>query len=86
MRKTVADLKLPNEASATGFVTVSVGVTAMRSDILEAEEALINRADRALYEAKNGGRNRVEAAPSDSLPMTQNTVPQAIDDASQRIQ
>jgi diguanylate cyclase (GGDEF)-like protein len=86
MRKTIADLKLPNEASATGFVTVSVGVTAMRSDILEAEEALINRADRALYEAKNGGRNRVEAAPSDSLPMTQNTVPQAIDDASQRIQ
>lgn len=40
-------------------VTVSVGVTIM--DAREAPESLINSTDKALYLAKNKGRNRVEA-------------------------
>jgi len=41
-------------------ITISVGVTqAAPSD--HTEEAVFNRADRAVYEAKNAGRNRVVA-------------------------
>mgnify|MGYP000946970703 CR=1 FL=1 len=41
-------------------ITISVGVTqATPSD--HTEEAVFNRADRAVYEAKNAGRNRVVA-------------------------
>jgi diguanylate cyclase (GGDEF)-like protein len=86
LRKAVSDLMLPNEASETGYVTVSIGVTAMRSDTLEAEEALISRADRALYEAKNGGRNRVVNSPPDSLPLVQEFSSQGIEEFTSRLQ
>ncbi|MEK9952196.1 MAG: GGDEF domain-containing protein, partial [Curvibacter sp.] len=42
-------------------ITVSVGVATNRPD--EAEiDALLARADRALYKAKEAGRNRIETA------------------------
>ncbi len=41
-------------------VTISVGVAALAPD--ESGEELIQRADQALYRAKQGGRNRVESA------------------------
>ena len=45
-------------------VTVSIGVaTAMAGS--ETLEQLVKRADEALYEAKNAGRNRVVVAPED---------------------
>jgi len=40
-------------------VTVSIGIAMLTPDV-DQVEALINRADRALYEAKAKGRNRVE--------------------------
>jgi len=40
-----------------GKVTISVGISLMEAG--DAEDALIGRADRALYVAKKTGRNRV---------------------------
>ncbi|OOG25407.1 hypothetical protein B1C78_06735 [Thioalkalivibrio denitrificans] len=42
-------------------VTVSIGVAELQPDEVDAEETL-NRADKALYAAKHGGRNRVSVA------------------------
>lgn len=43
-----------------GLVTTSVGVTLLRDS--DSLESALQRADRALYQAKNSGRNRVETA------------------------
>jgi len=42
-------------------VTLSFGVASLPDDAA-SEQALVSAADRALYSAKNGGRNRVERA------------------------
>ncbi len=44
--------------AAVGRVTVSIGVAGHRPG--ETAEALLKRADTALYRAKSGGRNKVE--------------------------
>jgi diguanylate cyclase (GGDEF)-like protein/PAS domain S-box-containing protein len=49
---------LQNRFNVTQHLTCSFGVTAMRSD--DTIDSLIGRTDRALYIAKERGRNRVE--------------------------
>ena len=44
-----------------GHVTVSIGVARLQPD--ESRKALIARADKAMYAAKSGGRNRVASDP-----------------------
>lgn len=57
----VEALALPHEFSPLGRVSVSIGVAAMVPGQESAADALVGRADAALYEAKRQGRNRVAA-------------------------
>ena len=57
MRKTVAEITFPD---CPQQITMSLGVATWIAG--ETPEQLVARADAALYAAKNGGRNRVEAA------------------------
>ncbi len=59
LRTSVAQLKLEKKAKSEslGTITVSIGVAEYRPG--ESMESLIDRADKALYFAKNAGRNRV---------------------------
>lgn len=49
-------------AAAMAGVTISIGIATRPGEGVESAEALIARADAALYRAKHRGRNRVEAA------------------------
>ncbi len=55
-RKAVEAIQLPHAESPLGQVTISVGVA---SEQKEGWQALVNRADKALYKAKQSGRNKV---------------------------
>ncbi|MEB3321488.1 MAG: GGDEF domain-containing protein, partial [Synechococcaceae cyanobacterium] len=56
LRSSIADLWIEHEHTALR-VTVSLGVTAFLAD--DDAESLLSRADRALYRAKQEGRDRV---------------------------
>lgn len=59
IRKTIADkeLKRKDTGDNYGSITVSIGVARCRRD--DTLPTLIKRADDALYQSKNAGRNRV---------------------------
>jgi diguanylate cyclase (GGDEF)-like protein len=58
----VAAIPLPHETSELGYVTISVGAASMEPSVEDAPEALVARADAALYQAKADGRNRVKGS------------------------
>ena len=63
IRAAIEALALPHSGSPLGIVSVSAGVAAMvpQRDV-DVESMLVSAADKALYLAKSGGRNRVGSA------------------------
>ncbi|MCK8818028.1 diguanylate cyclase [Natroniella sulfidigena] len=63
VREGVEGLQLEHKASkVSDYVTVSVGVAVAEPKSKDGEKDLIEAADRALYKAKDAGRNKVKVA------------------------
>jgi diguanylate cyclase (GGDEF)-like protein len=61
IRTAVKDLGIPHEkSSSTGMVSISLGVATADNNVSISYEDLIRQSDKALYLAKENGRNRVE--------------------------
>jgi diguanylate cyclase len=60
IRRDVEALKIPHEKSEVNdYVTVSIGVVSVMLRMDMSQNGLVNTADKALYQAKKEGRNRV---------------------------
>jgi diguanylate cyclase (GGDEF)-like protein len=60
IRENVQNAKIPHSKSLPlGLVTLSLGVSTMTSDVFTSYEELVKQADKALYMAKQKGRNCV---------------------------
>lgn len=63
MRMAVWNLGVEHTGNeSTGKLTISVGIATTKGDGSDSVGELIRRADQALYQAKENGRNRVETA------------------------
>lgn len=71
LRKRIEEAGTKTEASSVGsFITISLGVAAVVPKRGMLAEALIRASDQALYQAKNGGRNRIVKAPAEWAPLS----------------
>jgi diguanylate cyclase (GGDEF)-like protein len=70
LRHSVEDLAIANPSSRpSGVLTVSIGLTVLDADALSVDDdGWLARADRALYRAKDEGRNRIVAAGTPAPP------------------
>jgi diguanylate cyclase (GGDEF)-like protein len=67
MREAVHSLAIPNETSAGPYVSISVGIATCYFPTNLTAHQLFAAVDKALYRAKENGRNRVEVALSSVL-------------------
>lgn len=63
--KALQEMAIAHPTSSFGVVTASVGVAALVPLAGQSPQALVELADKALYEAKAQGRNRVVIAQPD---------------------
>jgi diguanylate cyclase len=61
VRTSIARLKLERKGKTEKLETITVSIGAAQYQPGESLENFVNRADQALYSAKNAGRNRVTA-------------------------
>jgi diguanylate cyclase (GGDEF)-like protein len=59
IRATIVDLNVPHTGSRFGCLTLSIGVAVLHPVSADRESHLMEMADKALYEAKQAGRNRI---------------------------
>jgi len=62
VRTAIESLRIQNEEAPLGVITVSIGVGTRSGEEYDRAADLITACDRALYEAKNSGRNRTSPA------------------------
>lgn len=62
IQQAIHALALPHEGAPFGIVTVSFGVATLVPQREQSPQELVRRADRAMYRAKQDGRNRIEQA------------------------
>ena len=66
-------LALEHSGAALGLVTMSIGVASIVPTPGDGPEELIARADKALYAAKRGGRNRISQGDEATIESTSTT-------------
>ena len=59
IRKRVEEMEIENHEVPGRWVTISLGVASVTPSIEESPSSLIALADKAMYQAKHAGRNRV---------------------------
>ncbi len=75
IRQALADEAVPHGASPIGRVTASIGVSCIRPRPGQSAQELVQSADRALYLAKNTGRDRARVQlPEPQLELVQGAV------------
>jgi two-component system chemotaxis family response regulator WspR len=68
-RAHMESLALENPAAPGKIITLSIGVASVVPSKDSTAEQLVARADKALYAAKHGGRNRVCKAPAEQIEL-----------------
>jgi diguanylate cyclase (GGDEF)-like protein len=66
MQQAVGSLRIENETSVGKFVTISIGIAIYNFPHMATTEELVEACDRALYRAKQSGRNRIESTPAET--------------------
>ena len=62
LRRSVEQMDPDNDDSSAPNMTISIGLCTLQADTRLNPEEAIDRADAALYQAKQNGRNRIETA------------------------